>query len=68
MTWSPPAWLDLGVRHWSLADLASGYLLAARLSPTEDVDVAVGLPLPLLSVDIAALRRRVRGRRGGDDP
>jgi hypothetical protein len=67
VTWSPPAWLDLGVRRWSLADLASGYLLAARLSPTEDVDVAVGLPLPFLSVDIAAVRRRIRGRQGGDD-
>jgi hypothetical protein len=66
VSWSPPAWLGLGVRRWSLADLASGYLLAARLSPTEDVDVAVGLPLPVLSVDTAALRRRMRGRRGGD--
>jgi len=67
VTWSPPAWLDLGVQRWSVADLASGYLLTARLSPAEGAAVAAGLPLPYLSVDITALRRRIRDRRGGDD-
>jgi hypothetical protein len=67
VTYLSPAWPEFDVRRWSLADVVSGYLVAARIGPAEDVNVAVGLPVPVLSVDIAALRRRVRGRRGGDD-
>lgn len=60
-------WLTFDVQQWSWVDLASGYLLTARVGPTERVNVTLGLPLPVLSVDTAALRRRVWGRQGGDD-
>jgi hypothetical protein len=67
VTQSPPVRSEFDLRRWSLADIASGYLLAARFNSADSVDIIVGLPLPFLSIDVATLRRRVWGRQGGDD-